>query len=100
MNYEKGADYCSYNWHFRILHKILKKLDPKKVVYSALLPVTDDSLTKNQRTTFVVFRQSARVGTKSSQVTLVRFSLDQIKEWNNSLMCSVVIYWSGGEHCR
>ena len=61
MNYEQGADYCSYNWHFRILHKKLGKVDPKKVVYSALLAVTDDSLTKNQRTTFVVFVQSVVV---------------------------------------
>ena len=33
------------------------KLDQKYVVYNALLPETDDSLLKNQRTTFVVLVQ-------------------------------------------
>ena len=59
INYEKGAGCRSWNQYFRILHKILVKLDQKYVVYNALLPETDDSLIKNQRTTFVVLVQSA-----------------------------------------
>ena len=46
INYEKGAGYRSWNQYFRILHKILVKLDQKYVVYNALLPETDVSLIK------------------------------------------------------
>ena len=35
-------------------------MDQKYVVYNALLPETDDSLIKNQRTTFVVLLQGAQ----------------------------------------
>ena len=62
INYEKGAGYRSWNQYFRILHKILVKLDQKYVVYNALLPETDTSLIKNQHTTFVVFNQSVPLG--------------------------------------